>query len=178
MWALSHGVVWFEGLFGDPAEFSHVGIVSKEGETLATGPAQPYVTEALAKVETEPWSKNWSGRSFAIYRYSRYPVNYSKRIVMTLAAAYTGRRYGWWKLLLIAGDAWLSHVRGKNTRVFSRLLHRDQEPICSYLVQDIAWEAWGEKFGVPLGTAQPDDIGDWCAELSEESYSLVHDTEV
>lgn len=171
MTGLSHGVVWFETLFGDPAEFSHVGIVSKSGETLATGPAQPYVTEALARVETEPWSSNWEGRSFAIYRY-RKMTNHARQVVMRKSAAYTGRPYGWWKLILIAGDAWISRKRGKDTRVLSRLLKRDQEPICSYLVQDIADEAWGDRFGVPQGSAQPDDIGDWCKRQEVPSRDL------
>ena len=176
---MSRLVVKFEALFGDPAEFSHVGIVSKDGETLASGAAQPYVTEALARVETEPWSKNWAGRSFAIYRYRGMTVE-ARRTVAQLAADYTGRKYGWWKLLVIAADAWVSHKRGEDTRWFSSKLFRDQEPICSYLVQKFTYVAWGETFGVPLGSAQPDDIGDHVESLSygggQPSYALVWDT--
>lgn len=176
-WLMSRAVVRFQALFGDPAEFSHVGIVSKSGETPTRCAAlEPFVTEALARVETAPWRENWVGRSFAVYRWRRGLTPAAKRIVMEKAHAYTGRRYGWWKLLIIAGDAWLSHARGQDTRVFSRLLHRDQEPICSYLVQEITEDAWSERFGVPRGSAQPDDIGDWCDE-KRERYVLVHDTD-
>ena len=175
-WLMSLAVVRFQALFGDPAEFSHVGIVSKDGEVYAVCPAaQPYVTEALARVETEPWSKNWAGRSFAVYRY-RLMTAHARRSVVREAWKYTGRRYGWWKLLFIAADAWLSHVRGVDTRLFSRLLHRDREPVCSYLVQKITDKAWFEKFGVPMGSAQPDDIGDWCGN-DHVRYELVHDTD-
>ena len=177
-WLMSLAVVRFQELFGDPAEFSHVGIVSKEGTTLGlTKPFQPYVTEALARVETEPWSVNWAGRSFAVYRYRRMTPD-ARRIIRNKAWRYTGRRYGWWKLLVIAGDAWLSHARGQDTRFFSRLLYRDQEPICSYLVQEFADDAWGELFGVPPRTAQPDDIGDWCSAIGHRyAYMLVYDTD-
>ena len=175
---LGHAVVKFQSMFGDPAEFSHVGIVSKDGDTLAARPAQPYVTEALARVETEPWEKNWAGRSFAIYRY-RYVDSHARDTVRQIAAAFTGQRYGWFWLLVIAADAWVSRKRGQDTRWLSRWIPGDgaKRPFCSMLVQHVTRAAWAEDFGVPMGCAQPDDIGDHCAERGD-LFELVWDTDL
>lgn len=161
------GVVIFESLFGDPAEFSHVGVCTKEGYLGATNAyEQPFITEALARVECAPFSRNWDGRNYTIYR----PTYLSPAQLECLAAKaeeYIGRPYGFWKLILIAGDAWLSRKYRKDMRVFSRLLHREGEPICSFLVQDVYYDCGNEDFGVPKYTAQPDDIGDWCASRTQ-----------
>jgi hypothetical protein len=166
------GVVLFEGLFGDPADFSHVGMVTREGVIGASNPLeQPWVTEALMKVECEPFSKNWSGRKYTIYR-PVYASSVDRVCMAEKAEEYVGRPYGWWKLLLIAIDARISQKRKKDTRIFSRLLHRESEPICSFLVQDVFYDCVNEDFGVPEYTAMPDDIGDAC-EASPDRYERV-----
>lgn len=167
---LGSTVVWFEGLFGDPAEFAHVGIVTKGGDEDTA-----LVTEALAHVETKLFKENWGGRDFAIYRLAGLSCD-KRAAIAKRALEYTGRDYGWWKLLLIATDAWISHKRKADTRVFSRLISREQEPICSFLVQEVFIAESVTDFGVPKGTAQPDDIGDYAWKRPE--WVLVGGTDL
>lgn len=156
-------VVRFQAFFGDPVEYSHVGMVSRAGRTGAANPfEEPWVTEALAHVETAPMSKNWTGRKYKIYRHRSVSLEQREELGRK-AEEYTGRPYGWWKLLLIGIDAYLSKKFQRNMRVFSQLIHREGAPICSFLVQDVYNDVLGIGFGVPRGSAQPDDIADHCA---------------
>lgn len=163
---LSRLIRWASRVGGESkTEVNHVGIITGYGSLLTA-----QVTEALWRVRTRfLWDGYGNKRvRVAIARPTNIelPVRVS---IARIALNYSGRSYGWWKLVLHLGDKLIG-----GRYFFRRLARIKKYPICSYLVA----EAYGRKgydFGVKVGEAQPDDIWDYC--VASPNYKFVRPLE-
>jgi len=163
---------------GDPAIYNHVGIVTRSGFVdwdLSHG-LQAEMVEALWRVRQGPvWNlygppAGANRPAVAVYRPLNVPSN-DRSAIAGAALDHVGQKYGWWKLLGPLGDSALSFAARRDVRLLRRLLFVDQRPICSYLVAK-AYVTRGYGFGVPAGTATPDDIHDY-VEANPDKYVKV-----
>jgi hypothetical protein len=170
---------------GDPAVYNHVGMVTRSGLVGGT-PRHPTpddwrqaaMVEALWHVRLgEVWDfygppAGENRPEVAVYRPTNVPSNDRSAIAAT-AEEHVGQRYGWWKLAAPLADSLLSAVTPfRDVRLFRRLLFADSRPICSYLVAK-AYASRGYDFGVPAGTATPDDVHDYVERELGRNYSKV-----
>jgi hypothetical protein len=166
---------------GDPAKYNHVGIVARSG--LLRPEAREFwsgaaMVEALWHVRFgEVWDfygppAGPNRPIVAVYRPTNVPSN-DRSAIAAAAEEHVGQRYGWWKLAAPLGDSMLSAVTPfRDVRLFRRLLFADSRPICSYLVAK-AYASRGYDFGVPAGTATPDDVHDYVERELGRNYAKV-----
>ena len=141
---------------------NHVGIVVEAGDST-----NAVIVEASTKVVK---------RSFYAYRRSPTtmvavyrPTNVSDGEIHTICAAadrYVGATYGYLKIVAHFLD-WCLGGR----YVFRRIAAMDRYPICSWVVAQAYADA-GLNFGVPAGSADPDDIWDFCV-ANPDKYRAV-----
>lgn len=165
----------------DTASYNHVGVVVSAGELppqdgdWRLAPFGPVMVEALGHVLRRPV---WEGygpqvkdqNAIAVYRPLNLEPGQGQSIARS-AMAYVGERYGWWKLFFHLGDAVISKVAGRDVRLLRRALFVKSRPICSFLVAK-AFAAVGLGFGVKPGSADPDDVADFCRQ-NPDKYELI-----
>jgi hypothetical protein len=145
---------------------NHTGIVTAKG-TAKTA----VIVEALTKVKRRSLYSYYAKHDtdVAIYR----PINVSAEDMATImekSNSYVGRDYGYLKIVAHLIDWCLGG------RYFARrIVSMDKYPICSWVVAQSYAEV-GLDFGVPAGSASPDDIMDFC-EANPDKYELVHPLE-
>ena len=162
---ISRAIRWLSQSWGEAkTEANHVGIISSP---VRVPLHLSYVTEALHRVQTHLLWVRYAGTKthIAIYR----PINLGspeRQYMGRMERTYTGRRYGYLKILLHYLDARLLN----GLYFFRRLAFMKQYPICSYLVAAVYAEL-GLNFGVGAFQAQPDDIYDFV--VSSDKYKRV-----
>jgi hypothetical protein len=176
---------------GDPAVYNHAGIVTRSGLVGGT-PRHPdpdnwrqaAMVEALWHVRLgEVWDyygppAGANRPEVAVYRPTNVPSN-DRSAIAAAAEEHVGQRYGWWKLFTHLGDSALSALipRVKDVRLLRRLNFWDARPICSVLVA-WAFASRGYDFGVPAGSASPDDIHDYVERELGRNYVKVFEGRV
>ena len=162
---LSRAIRLFTRVIGEiRTKVNHVGVIVTEGN-LRTA----IVVEALTKVKRHKlWDRYGppTRNKVAIYR----ATNLSEDEINTITNAadcYVGRTYGYLKILAQLAD-WLL----QGAYVFRRLARMDKYPICSWLAAHSFSKA-GKHFGVPPGTASPDDIWDFI-QFHPDIYTEVY----
>ena len=88
------------------------------------------------------------------------------------ARDYLGRKYGYFKIILHAGDWILSEITRKEKYFFRKLAKNNNYPICSWLVAH-CFKKIGLYFGINPNYCQPDDIYDFCLR-NEDLYKLIY----
>ncbi len=132
-------------------QVNHVGVIVAPG-TVHTAIA----VEALVRVRMHALRRYASKKTtgVAVFRPTNLTEDEKAKIVAK-AKSYEGKRYGWTKIVTHAMDWAL-----QGAYVFRRLTHRDDYPICSWLVA-YAFKEADKHFGVDAGAANPDDIWDF-----------------
>ena len=168
---------------GDPAVYNHVGIVTQSGIVAPGAVESPLtpraeMTEALWRVRRglvwDFYGPPAGDKRPEVAVYRPYVLDSSTRSrIAARAEEFVGEKYGYWKLGAHLADSALSAVVPfvKDVRLFRRLLFWDGRPICSFLVAE-AFASQGLDFGVPSGTASPDDIEDFCRS-HDDRYRLI-----
>jgi hypothetical protein len=157
--------------YGEAASvFNHVGVIT-------VGGTDPQITEALWHVRKGSlWTLYGPAAGakrpeIAVYR----PIKVGAEDAAKIAAAaeeYVGRRYGWWQLILQAGDYYASKKAGREIYAF-RQLNFSSRVICSQLVGR-AFASVGLLFGIPEGAVpNPDDIADFL-DASPDKYVKIY----
>jgi hypothetical protein len=130
-----------------PSKVSHCGIMVDDTN----------IVEALAHVMKRSVKGGYGSKSSSSLSVFR-PLNLSeneKQVILTKAASYVGRTYGYFKIAMHSLD-WATGGH----YLFRRIAGMDKYPICSWVVAH-AYGAAGKDFGVAAGAAQPDDIWDF-----------------
>jgi hypothetical protein len=138
-----------------------------ESKTLAShtgiGIDGQFFVEALNSVVKTPWFdfvQDHKPDTYEIWRH-RYWTDEDRQAVANVAEAYLGRKYGYLKILLHAGDSLLGKIFYMDVLFFRRLALMDRYPICSWVTGFAVYKAVGYEFGVKPEYATPDDIADW-----------------
>ena len=145
---------------------NHVGVV------VSGGTAHAEIVEALTTVKRRRMKvyMNRPTTDVAVFR----PLNLTDAELVKVvdrAIGYVGQPYGYGKLVAHFIDWCLGGVY-----LARRVARMDRYPICSWLVAYSYAEA-GKDFGVPAGSASPDDIWDFCV-ASPDKYAVVHPLEM
>ena len=130
--------------------------------------------EALGKVEKNEWfhrHEKETGYQVAVFRHRTATPEMIARRCLYLER-HVGDSYGWWKLGFHLAD----RLVFRNRKVFSRLLHKDDRPICSYL-EAKSWGNIGIDFGMSPESADPDEMMDWC-QAHPETWEWVGTAEI
>ena len=150
---------------------NHVGMVILGGGSyLPTKFGDGVIIEALSQVKIRNLRQAYgppNKADIAIYR----PTNLSEEqldIIWRGAMDHLNQRYGWPRVIAHALDRLFLGVY-----LFRRLIPHNKYPICSWLVAH-AYSKVGKDFGVPVGTATPDDIWDFVAERGETPYVCIY----
>lgn len=141
-----------------PARANHVGIVVEGGNIQ-----QAVIVEALWTVKRHGLWENYHNTANLVCILRPPELSLADQEAIAAAAAgYVGRKYGWLKIGAHMGDRLLERMTlglWRNPFVLRRLASMDQYPICSWVVEK-AYAAAGIGFGVPAGSADPDDLED------------------
>lgn len=165
---VSAGIRFFTRDRGESrTKVNHVGIVVGSGS-----PQYAEIVEALTTVKRRrmgAYRRNVN-TDVAIFR----PLNLTDdelAVIVARAEGYVGAKYGYVKIVAHLADWCLGGVY-----VFRRVAAMDRYPICSWVVAQAYADA-GKDFGVPAGSASPDDIWDF-AVANPDKYAVVHPLEM
>lgn len=160
---ISRAIRFFSRRGGESrTEVNHTGLI------VTAGSSEAVIVEALTKVKRRTMLSYWAKDStqVAVFR----PLNVSDAQIDTIverAESYVGNSYGYLKIVAHFLD-WCLGGR----YVFRRMAAMDNYPICSWVVAQSYADA-GLNFGVPAGSADPDDIWDFCV-ANPDKYVAVH----
>lgn len=154
---LSKSIRFFERGQGEKVSWaSHSGMIyDKRGITI----------EALQRVTIRPLREYEGQSKILVHRLPSELTLEREKVFFELCQKYHNRKYGYLKIIAHAAD---KLVGGRY--FFRRLIFTKNYPICSWLVAHIAWKVYGEKFGVAIDQAQPDDILD---HMTKFHYPLI-----
>jgi len=139
---------------------SHSGMIFSE-----RGSSEGLIIEALQRVTIRPLRYYQGESKILIHRLPFDLTPEREKVFFDLCEKYHNKKYGYLKILAHAAD---KLVGGRY--FFRRLIFTENYPICSWLVAHIAWKVYGEKFGVAIDEAQPDDILD---HITKFHYPLI-----
>jgi hypothetical protein len=161
---VSRAIRFFSRTGGESrTQVNHTGLVTVGGSAR-----DAVIVEALTKVKRRTFDsyRRSVTTQVAVFR----PVNVTKSQVDTIVAradGYVGADYGYLKIVAHFLD-WCLGGR----YFFRKIVAMDRYPICSWVVAQAYADA-GLNFGVPAGSADPDDIWDFCVG-NPDKYMVVY----
>lgn len=166
---VSKAIRWATRSYGEPPTLaSHTGRIVSGGTIF-----DAMVVEALfAGVRLRSIGSGYlnSGVRVAVVR----PLNLSDEEIERVCASarsYIGKRYGYGKIFLQAGDALLGRVIRRDPYCFRRMGREKLGPICSWITSsDMA--SIGKDYGLKKRKASPDDQWDF-AVRNPDKYQVI-----
>jgi hypothetical protein len=152
----------------DPSIASHTALVYDHGRVIESA--------VVTRIKT---LKEFRERNKAGISVWRADISVENAVCMqNRCLRWVGKKYPVWKLFPHVADWYLSMLQGKlfgkitHPTFFRRLCKLNAYPICSWLVA-YAYDECVKKdfFGVPVWSAQPDCIHDWCVVNGKHIYS-------
>ena len=145
-----------------PTVVNHVGIITVAGPLNSA-----QLTEAIAHVVERGLFDAYHGRDqVAVFR-CKALTDIERDVAAEKARSYIGRDYGYVKIAAHLFDYGLSRLFHRDTYLARRLARMDKSPMCSWL-DEHAFAVVRRFFGVPFGTAEPDDLWDYVTAHPDE----------
>lgn len=148
---------------GEPrTKVNHVALVTRAGFIFRDHNFEAEITEASSRVRTLPISVAYGPPRrdmIAVYRPTNLPLELID-VITAAALEHVGQRYGYRRIAAHALDRLCL-----GAYFFRWLIPDNKYPICSWLVAHAYGHA-GLGFGVPVGTATPDDIWDFVEQVN------------